>query len=176
MSSRQEVNRSYELTFETIKQMMHMHRKTGLLHAEISLRMMDVREPCRIEVKVVAGTIISCSLVGKSGRRIPERETMQVLARLGRVRWIFTPKQEVVVLSEPVVPSPTGFSSMRPRRLVFVDQDQSRSWPRLQRHVFALSDGTKSIAKIAEILSTTPELVENAVRDLQVKGVIATES
>lgn len=46
---------------------------------------------------------------------------------------------------------------------------------RLHRAVFALADGTKSAAKIAEMLSTSPDLVDKALSDLRSIGVIIFE-
>lgn len=54
-----------------------------------------------------------------------------------------------------------------PQRIIYLDQAQIQSWPRLHRMVFALCDGTRSITKIAEMLSAAPEQVESALRDLQ---------
>jgi Mn-dependent DtxR family transcriptional regulator len=48
-----------------------------------------------------------------------------------------------------------------------------RDFSRLHRVVFALADGTKNVAKIAEILSISPDIVEKTLGDLQSMGVIA---
>lgn len=162
----------YTLDFETIKQVMQEHQKTGLLYADAPSGAGSLREPCRIEINIVAGAIASCSIVGSSGKRVMGKEAMQAISRLGRLRWNLLPQQEAVVQpTSPVAAVPVETSAI-PWRTAQVEQWQARTWPRLHRAVFALVDGTKSAAKIAEILSTSPELVEKALRDLQSIGVI----
>jgi hypothetical protein len=162
----------YTLDFETIKQVMQEHQKTGLLYADAPSGAASLREPCRIEINITAGAIASCSIVGNSGQRVTGKEAMQALPRLGRLRWTFVPQQQVVVQpASPVIAGPVE-TPFFPWRTAQVEQWQTRNWPRLHRTVFALVDGTKSVAKIAEILSTSPELVEKALHDLQSIGVI----
>jgi len=172
----------YTLNFETIKQMMQAYQQTGLLVAEVPSGVGRLREPCRIEVNVVSGLISSCAIVGSSGRYLTGKEAIQELSRLGRLNWTFTPHKEEIVTprqEEIVTPqlkprdSVSGEGYLLPRRIVYLEQSQMRNFPRLHRAVFALADGTKHTAKIAEILSVPPNIVENALSDLRAMGVIA---
>ncbi len=165
----------YTLDFETIQQVMQEHQKTGFLFAELQSGVVGLREPCRAEIKIMEGAIASCTIVGNSGRRLTGREAAQALARLGRLRWTFTPQQDTASQPAVSVPVPGDFSSFPRRYVVYLDQQQMRNWSRMHRAVFALADGTKSVVKIAEILSTSPDLVEKALRDLQSIGVIVIE-
>jgi hypothetical protein len=162
----------YILDFDTISQVMQEHKKSGFLYAEAPAGVVSLREPCRIEINIVAGVIVSCIIVGNSGRRFTGKECAQELSRLGQLRWTFTPQQEVVVQSAPPVALPVE-DSFFPLRTVHLEQLEIRSWPRMHRAVFALADGTKSVTKISAILSTSPDLVNKALRDLQSIGVIA---
>jgi hypothetical protein len=135
----------------------------------------------------MAGTLVSCAVIGKSGRRLTGKEAARGLSRLGRLRWTFTPQQEVPATeSLPATTAQTapmmsfspimGEVMVYPRRyIVYLDQQQMRSWSRMHRAVFSLADGTKSVVKIAEMLSTSPALVEKALRELQSIGVIILE-
>src|SRR5579885_2457664 len=165
----------YTLDFETIKQVMQEHQKTGLLYAEVPAGLAALREPCRVEINIIAGNIVSCAIVGVSGRYITGNAAAQELARLGRIRWNFTPQQKASTQPIPAMPKPVSISAF-PRRTRQVDQWQAQSWPRLHRTVFALADGTKPVTKIAEILSVSPDLIERALHDLQSIGVITIES
>lgn len=165
----------YTLDFETIKQVMQEHQKTGLLSAEMPAGLAGLREPCRIEINILAGNIVSCAIVGDSGRFITGNEAAQELARLGRIRWTFTPQQRASTQPVPAIAKPVKVSPF-PRRTLQVEQWQIQSWPRLHRTVFALADGTKPVAKIAEMLSAPPDLIERALRDLQSIGAIILES
>ncbi len=162
----------YILDFETIRQVMQEHQKTGCLYAEVPSGVVSLREPCRIEINIMAGTIASCSIVGNSGGHLTGKEAAQELSRLGRLRWTFTPQQEVVAQPAPPAAVPVE-DSFFPLRAAHLEQQEMRSWPRMHRRVFVLADGTKSVTKIAVILSTSPDLVNKALRDLQSIGVIA---
>jgi hypothetical protein len=165
----------YTLDFETIQQVMQEHRKTGFLFAELPSGVVGLREACRAEIKIMEGTIASCAIVGNSGRRLAGKEAAQGLARLGRLRWTFTPQQDTAAQPAVSVPVPGDLSAFPRRYVVYLDQQQMRNWSRMHRAVFALADGTKSVMKIAEILSTSPDLVEKVLRDLQSIGVITIE-
>lgn len=172
---------------------MQAYQQTGLLSAEVPSGVGRLREPCRIEVNVASGLISLCAIVGSSGRSLMGKEAIQELSRLGRLNWTFTPREEESVTplkgeivtpqpkGEVVTPQPTPRSLvpeegyLLPRRIVYLEQSQMRNFPRLHRGVFALADGTKNTAKIAEILSVSPDIVEKALSDLRVMGVIAFE-
>jgi hypothetical protein len=166
----------YTLNFETIKQMMQAYQQTGSLYAEMPSGVGRLREPCRIEIDVVSGQITSCAVIGSSGRYLTGKEAMRELARLGRLNWTFTPREEQSVETLPTPSTPLKAVEERnllPRRIVYVDPVQMRNWPRVHRAVFALADGTKNVVKIAEVLSVPPDIVEKALKELQSIGVIA---
>lgn len=164
----------YTLDFETIRQVMQAHQKTGSLHAEMPAGIASLREPCRIEINILAGAIISCNILGTSGRRLTGEKAVQEVFRLGQLNWTFTPQQEVVTRQEsPTYVPPEIFSF--PRRIAHLERWQMASLSRLHRTVFALADGTKSAAKIAGILSTSPDLVDKALNDMQSMGIIVME-
>lgn len=164
----------YNLDFETIKQVMWEHQTTGHLYAEVPAGYVGLQEPSRIEIRLSAGAVVSCFIVGRSGQRLTEKESVKRIARLGRLRWEFTPQEEVSTAlttfpdALPVIP-------VFPRRTVYLEQWQMQSWPRLHRTVFALADGTRSAAKIAAVLSVEPEMVERTLYDLQSMNVVVME-
>lgn len=120
----------YTLDFETMKQVMQEHQKTGFLFAETPLGVRNLRGLCRIEITLKAGGVLSCTLVDSNGGRLTGKDAEQALVHLGRLRWTFTPKPEAV-------PPPTRSASptlaaqgnfLFPRRTVWVEQEQMRSW------------------------------------------------
>ena len=162
----------YTLDFETIRQVMQAHQKTGSLHAELPTGCVSLREPCYVEITIMAGAIVSCIIVGNSGRCVAEEKATQELSRLGQLNWAFTPQQETVTRSaQPSLALGENFSF--PRRIAHLERWQMSSLSRLHRAVFALTDGTKSATKIAEILSASPGLVDKALNDMQAMGIIA---
>lgn len=161
----------YNLDFETMKQVMQEHQRTGYLYSDVPSGVAGVPGPCRIEINIKAGTVVSCSIVGNGGQRVTGKDSVKHIARLGRLKWIFTPQAEITTASIPVTPVPEEVP-LFPTRSVYLEQWQMQSWPRMHRTVFALADGSRSIVKIAEILSASPDVVEKTLRDLQSIGVI----
>ncbi len=161
----------YTLDFETIRQVMQAHQKTGSLQAEMPSGVASLREPCHIEINIMAGTIISCTIIGNSGRYLIGEKAIQELFRLGQLNWTFTSEQKAAV-------QPTASSAFEPgefffsRRIARLEPWQMSNLSRLHRAVFALVDGTKNAAKIAGMLSTSPDLVNKALNDLQSLGII----
>ena len=164
----------YNLDFETIKQVMWEHQTTGYLYADIPAGAVGLQEPSRIEVQLSAGAVVSCSIVGSSGQRLAEKESVKRVARLGRLKWEFMPQEDISRLPAPS-PVTREEISVLPRRAVYLEQRQMQSWPRLYRAVFALVDGTRSTAKIAEVLSVGPDIVTRVLYDLQSMNVIVME-
>lgn len=164
----------YILDFETIRQVMQAHQKTGSLYATTPSGIASLRESCQIEINITAGDIISCTIVGTSGRRVTGEKAIQELFRLGQLNWTFTPQQESVPRSTLPAFAP-GQIFFVPQRIVHLERWQLSSLPRLHRTVFSLADGTKSATKIAEILSTSPDLVDKALNDMRSMGIIAME-
>jgi hypothetical protein len=163
----------YTLDFETMKQVMQEHQKTGFLLAETPSGVRKLRGPCRIEIMLKAGGVVSCTLVGSKGGQLTGKDAVQALAHLGRLRWTFTPEPEAISLPMPARPAFVAEEKfLFPQHSVWPEQKQMRSWPRMHRAVFALADGTKNVAKIAEILSTSSDVVDGALRDLQSIGAI----
>jgi hypothetical protein len=160
------------LNFEMIQQVVQAHQNTGRLYADAPSGVPGLREPCRIEINLVAGSITSCSVVGQNGRRVEGKKAEQELVRSGRLHWTFIPQVEEVVQPISLIP-PSGEISFLPQRIVLIEQEQMRTWPRVHRRVFALADGTKNAATMAKILSIPLEQVQRALRDLQSLGVIS---
>lgn len=183
----------YTLDFETVKQVMQEHQKTGVLYADVPSGISGLSRPCRIEIQLAEGAIVSCSIISDYGQRLSEKETIKKISRLGTLLWTFVPQTSVPASTPPASTTPTTppalptftppafpaltlpISPLFPRRTLQLEREQMRSWPRLHRGIFALADGTRSAAKIAEILSTSPEFVDQALRDLQMLGVILLE-
>jgi len=163
----------YHLDFKTVMYMMQEHQKTGVLYTDVPSNATILREPCHIEIKLEDGNLISCSIVGtNSGRRITGKEAINELSRLGQLSWTLTFQQTTGKQPTAPIPALSAPVFRYPQRTAQVNQQQLHSWPRMHRTVFALADGTKSVVKIAEILSTPPEVINGVLRDLQSIGVI----
>jgi len=60
----------YNLDFETIKLVMQEHQKTGFLYADGPSRTANSRASSRIEIKIISGSVISCTIIGSGGQRL----------------------------------------------------------------------------------------------------------
>ena len=56
-----------------------------------------------------------------------------------------------------------------------VNLAEINTWPRKYRQVYVLIDGTHSVDKIAAMLSTTPQTVEDILQEMQAIGAIILE-
>jgi hypothetical protein len=166
----------YTLDFETMKQVMQEHQMTGSLMAEVPSGVAGMREPCRIEINIQVGSIVTSCIVGNSGHRLTGKEFTKALSRLGRLNWTFTPQQEKITQSLPPVTYVPIEKAFVPQRIVMLDQRQMQSWPRIHRVVFAMIDGTKSNLKIAALLSTSPAIIDKVLSELQSIRVIVVRS
>lgn len=164
----------YTLDFETMKQVMQEHQMTGSLTAEVSTGVIGMHEPCRIEISIKEGVIISAAIIGNtSGRNLTGKDVMKALSRLGRLRWDFVAQQAKTTQPlPPIVQIQPVEKVFVPQRTVMLDQRQMQSWPRIHRVVFAMADGTKSTQKIASLLSTAQPVVDKVLSELQAIGVI----
>jgi hypothetical protein len=163
----------YTLDFETMKQVMQEHQMTGSLTAEVATGVVGMHEPCRIEISIKEGTIISTAIIGStSGRTLTGKDVIKALSRLGRLRWDFAARQARTTQPLPPVAFVPVEKVFVPQRIVILDQRQMQSWPRIHRVVFAMADGTKSTQKIAALLSTSQPIVDKVLSELQAIGVI----
>jgi hypothetical protein len=154
---------------------MQKHKKTGHLHADLPKGVPQLRGPCRAEITLKTGKIVSCSITSSRGSFLSGDKAYQELMRLGRLHWSF-------VSQMPSVAQPGGLANQlekkalsRPRRMVVLERWQMQSWPRIYQLVYGLVDGTRSVAEIAALLMTTAEAIEDVVRDLRSMRVIAME-
>jgi hypothetical protein len=167
----------YNLDFSTIIQIMQVHQQTGLLHAEVPAKVAGAGGACYIEVSVITGTITSCAATYTNGRQLLEKEAFHEITRLGRLRWTFTPRMEAAA-TQPASNTYSlaeAHSPSLPQRIASLVPQEMRSWPRIHRLVFALADGTKSSEKIAEILSISPDIINEVLYDLQERQLIVME-
>lgn len=166
----------YTLDIETMRQVMQTHKKTGRLQADLPSGIPSLREPCHVEIALEGGNITSSSIVGKSGSLLTGARAYQELTRVGRLNWTFTPQSPTITQSEPAPPIALAKQPpRRPRRTVVVGQQEMRPWQRIHKLVYGLVDGRRDVEEIAKLLSTSPEVIEDILSDLQSIRVIVME-
>ena len=175
----------YSIDLETMVQLLQEYKQTGLLHAQLPTGIAGIKELCHVEIDVVFGAMTSCRVVSDNGQKqLVGEEAVRELQRMGVVHWELTLKQDMVppvretspitnIPSFHPVTTRTLSTSLVPRRLVFLNQGQMSSWPRMHRMVYALVDGKNDTNRIAKILSISPEALRQILRDLQGMTVIS---
>ncbi len=155
--------------------MLRQFAYSGEAHANIVPHTL-LREGGSAILVVQDGKIIASVILHKNGKKLYQgTEAQNLLSRLGILIW------ELVEVSAPSVRQLTDISKSTspmgrvrtfcPRR-VPVSQSQIHQWPKLQRSVYLLADGTRSCEQIAKLLSCSKTLVEQSVQNLQLLGAI----
>jgi hypothetical protein len=180
----------YSLTFDMMVQTLRQFGYTGEAHADIPARSV-LKGGGRVVLIVQNGTITDHFIFNKSGQKLYDgTESVLILARLGILNWRLAPLSSPNIardarsalspqaardarsaLSPQAARPPEKSTFFTPRRLT-VPQSQMRTWSTLHRSVYLLADGTHTIEQIAALLTRPPQIVEQAIQDLQMIGAI----
>lgn len=166
----------YSLDTETMLHILREHRQTGHLQAKIPTGKAGIQEPCRVEMVINTGAIVSCAISStRSTHHLIGEHALRVLSHAGRLNWIFTSQSAHSPLIDHAVDIVSVKTYGVPHRLVEPQAAQLATWTFMQRKVFALIDGHKSIAQIAQMLSTSVQAVEQTCSELLAIHMIASK-
>ncbi len=147
----------YSLKHEMMIQVLQMLAYSGELQAHIPSQA-ALREGGRIVLLVQKGNVISCLIFHQNGHRLySDAQTQLLLPKLGIVDWHLVSSAEPQTASSvPLPTAPEAISVQRepdliPQRLPG-SQTQMPTWSILERSVFSLVDGTRTIEQIAILL------------------------
>ena len=184
----------YSLDYEMMVQMLQQFGYSGEVHADISSQAI-LKGAAKVVMGVHGGTVTACLILNRNGQKLcHDVEAQFIISRLGVLEWRLISSTSHVAAPEtvkppgpsratvkpsgplPVVPPqrpvPIGQAALfRPRRRVQA-QSQISNWPALQRSVYLLADGARSIEQIAKLLSRHPDVIGQVVRDLKAYGAI----
>ena len=168
----------YSLSYEMMTQVLRQLGSSGEFHADIPPQG-ALREGGHVVLHVQSGNVVFCLIYNKNGRKSYHNvEAERVLLRVGILDWKLAPTQASPLhdtnLVSPVVPEKKSVEKYRnliPQRRM-VPEATLRTWPTLERSVYSLADGTRSIEQIAKLLSRPIEAVEKIVHAFEVSGVI----
>lgn len=156
-------------------------QQSGELHADLK-DVVGLAENCRAHLLLVQGQVTSCSIESKSGIVLSSNTALRTLYLLGTFEWVFTPPSQKAVPPTPQLPSPhvesraTLLPTSVPLRVGMVNQREFSSWSRVQRSVYNLLDGKKSIEDIARILALHQERVVEVLSFLQMNAMVTLSS
>ena len=167
----------YSLEYRMMVHVLHQLGSSGEFHAEISSRA-ALKGGGRVVLVVQSGKVISCFIFNKNGQKLyHDNEAQRLLLTLGVLDWKLVPSTSTKA-SGPVTPSPALSAKPAernehfiPRRLM-VPNTRLNTWSTLERSVYLLADGTRSIEQIAKLLSRPIMTIEQIIRNFEIVGVI----
>lgn len=148
------------------------------LRAEVS-QVDGIEGPSLVRVVVMKGNIVACSIEKKGGAVISGDMALRIVDRLGALEWSYAPLEKgELALPMPQTASPAVeiLPSSIPVRVGLVEQHERDRWPRVQRLVFNLVDGNKSVERIAQLLSKPCETVQKILYVLCANHIIVLSS
>ncbi len=177
---------SYHIDLATL--LRALARKSGELMA-ILKNIPGTREQGRVRVTLDKGKIISCSVEGQNGYLAFGENALRLLHSVGELDWTYTPSVSVSPVPQspslPVTPQEATTANLKttlespaitlgayPARLRSVGQQELASWSRLQRSVYSLVDGKKTVADITRILSYQPERITEVLSTMHVARIL----
>ena len=170
----------YSLSYEMMIQVLRQLGSSGEFHADIPSQA-ALREGGRVVLQVQSGNVVFCFIFNKSGKKLyHDGDAQRLLLRLGILDWKLAPPAHTMPLRDanlglPVVEEKKSVEK-RHRDLIpkrrRVPEATMRTWPTLERSVYSLADGTRTIEQIAKLLSRPVEAVEQVVHTFEVSGVI----
>ena len=155
-------------------------RQSGRLDTEIK-RVPGIKEHCHAQLFLSEGKVVSCIVEGNSGVLFSGESALHLLQNMGILEWTYTPTTQsapppVSPQLSPIMPfierSPANAAVLFPTRMRLVQPQELALWSRLQRSVYNLTDGSKSVGDIARVLSQPRERVLETLSELQKQGVI----
>jgi len=167
----------YSLEYKMMLQVLRQLGSSGEFHADIPPQV-ALREGGYVVLRLQSGNVISCFIFNKNGKKLYHgAEAQRLLPKLGILDWqvASTTSLKSASLSAPLV-----VSEVRP---VLRDEDfipqrrmvspaQMQSWSTLERSVYSLADGTRTIEQIAKLLSRPKETIGQIIHNFEVSRVI----
>ena len=164
-------------------------RQSGELRADME-RIVGIAEKCQAQVLLTEGQVTSCSIQSRSGIVLSSSDALRILYMMGVLEWTFTPASQRT--SPQVAPAQAlpSQNEQRPQierrvnigpgsfpiRIRLADQHEISTWSRLQRSVYSLVDGKKTVAEIARMLSLSGERTIEILSFLYVNQIITFSS
>ena len=179
----------YKIDLATLLQLFEEFQRSGVFTAEIPRGTLGLKEPGLERVEVINGMVVNCVILGRDGRYLASgTDALRKLHQMGGLKWQMNANTQKgsspVVETSPLrsfspsqlpMPRVTGnlsFHMLIPMRTTMMEQGMMNRLTPVQRRVLVLVDGTRSVAKIAALLSVRAEIVQGTLRELEAMGLI----
>ena len=167
----------YSLRYEMMIQVLQQLAYSGELQAKIPSQA-ALGEGGLVVLLVEKGKVISCLIFDKNGHKLyDDARAQRRLLKLGILDWHLVSSTESRTTSPvPLSTAPEAIAARRVRDLIPQRlpgyQTQMSTWSILERSVFSLADGTRTIEQIAMLLSRPIQTIVEVIYKLAKSGVI----
>jgi hypothetical protein len=182
---------TYTLDLETLVSLLEELGQNGRLSCEMPSGVPGLREACQARIDLQDGKIIFCQIEGR-GRRVlaSGNQALRLLSNLGPREWQLVETQpeetQPLLATGPLQSNSRNAMNVRtpsviPQRVTAIDQQTLNRLPRRHRWVLNLVDGMRSVAKIASLLSSSPDMqtiqqVGEILQELEALGMITIKA
>jgi hypothetical protein len=167
----------YSLKYEMMIQVLQQLSYSGELQANIPSQA-ALREGGLVVLLVQKGKVTSCLIFDKNGHKLhDDAQAQRRLLKLGIVDWhLVSSTRSQTASPVPLSTAPEAIPAQReqdliPQRLPGY-QTQMPTWSILERSVFSLADGTRTIEQIATLLSRPIQTIVEVIYKLAKSGAI----
>ncbi len=169
----------YLLDLETLLLFLSSRRQSGEVSTDLKrFPGIAYKGPCHAYITLIEGTVISCIVQDQEGRILVDGESaLQGLKGMGQLDWDWSTTSLKSVLAPPTQENPPDMSSLIPRRIVPFEMIDRNTLPRRHWQILLLVDGSRTVARIATLLSVSPSPsdlreVISILQDLHQRGII----
>lgn len=166
----------YRIDLKALLQLMEEFQYGGVLVAELPRGAFGIKEPCQAAVELTHGKVSGCSIHSQTKRYASGQYALQMLIDIGILHWQLQAQQPAIpppaemsplrpVFTSP--PPPQQMVSHTPKRVLYARQDYLDQLTRKQRRVYVLIDGARSAEKIAQLVSSSPNALDEVLQTLQ---------
>ena len=133
----------------------------------------DSTTPCEVRVSLLAGQVQDCRIMRAGWVVRRAEDALQTVQTLGVLSWTYTPDLSPAFVAASVTSaSPCDLATLVPQRTRQVAVSELAQWPLRQRTVYHLSNGTRSLATIAHLLSQSLEELTALIVPMQQHRVL----
>ena len=169
----------YLLDIETLLLFLSSRRQSGEVSTDLKrFPGIAYKGPCHAYITLIEGKVISCIVQDQEGKILIDGESaLQGLKGLGQLAWTWSTVSLKSVPAAPAQRNPPDISSIIPRRIVPLEMIDRTTLPRRHWQILLLIDGSRTVARIASILSISPsssdlQEVFRILQDLHQRGII----
>ena len=167
----------YSLEYRMMLHVLRELASSGEFRADIPPQA-ALREGGHVVLYVQNGKVTFCFILNKKGQKLyHDAEVQRLLPKFGILDWQLVPSAPPKTASlNPPLAVPGVKPMQRDEDFIpqhrMVTPAQMRGWSTLERSVYSLADGTRTVEQIAKLLSRPNETIGQILHNFEVSHVI----